>query len=47
MRGGEFGELALQVLGELGDGREVEQLGQVHLARVFAVDLLVDLDEFQ
>src|SRR5213078_3882757 len=40
-------ELALQVLRELGDGRKVEQLGQVHLPGVLAVDLLVDLDELQ
>src|SRR5258705_529675 len=30
-------ELALKVLGELGDGREVEQLGQIHLPRVLLV----------
>src|SRR5216110_241021 len=41
------GELALQVPGELGDGREIEELGQVHLPRVLAVDLLVNLDELE
>src|SRR5512146_3301122 len=33
--------------GELGDGRVVEQLRQVHLPRILTVDLLVDLDELQ
>ena len=40
-------ELALEVLRELRDGREIEQLGQIHPPRVLAVDLLVDFDELQ
>ena len=43
----DLGELALQMLRELGDGRKVEQLRQLHLSGVLAVDLLVDLDELQ
>src|SRR6516165_3250770 len=35
------------MLRELSDGRKVEELRQVHLAGVLAVDLLVDLDELQ
>src|SRR5215472_3299829 len=41
------GELGLEVLCELGDRREVEELGQVDLAGIEPVDLLVDLDELQ
>src|SRR5579863_7696929 len=40
-------ELALQVRGELGDGREVKQLREVHLPGIFAINLLVDLDELE
>src|SRR5579871_2425645 len=41
------GELALEVAREIGDGREVEQLRQINLARVLPVDLFVDLDELE
>src|SRR5215469_8197568 len=33
--------------GQLGDRREVEELGEIDLAGIQAVDLLVDLDELQ
>ena len=41
------GQLALEVTRQLGNRREVEQLGQVHQAGIDPVDLLVDLDELE
>src|SRR5215470_1879496 len=46
-RNGGSGELGLEVLRELGDRREVEELGEVDLAGIEPVDLLVDLDELE
>src|SRR6187397_2077283 len=40
-------QFTFEVSGQLGDGGEIEQFGEVHEARIAAVDLLVDLDELQ
>src|SRR5262249_15401316 len=42
-----LGELALQVLGQFGNGREVKELSQLDLPGVLAIDALVDLDELE
>src|SRR5579862_2032650 len=40
-------ELALQVLREFGDGRMIEQLGQIDEPWEFAIDVLVNLDQLE